>query len=215
VLTFLLAALRRDMKRLLCSSSIALIAAGLLLAYGCSQPGNGSSPKSRCAQPPHVPASHRATADTCTPGRPASLPGAPQGDAGSRVCSSDSQCTSGMNGRCTVRQNTGLYPCSVPPFDPGCYTCTYDTCFADSDCASTVCDCRGAATHGGGQNGCFGLGNCRLDSDCSGPVPYCSPSFCTEPHGGAGFFCHTATDECTDDSDCCEDGGGTHCVFDT
>ena len=106
------------------------------------------------------------------------------------TCSSDSECTSGVNGRCF-------------PFEglvgPG--GCSYDECFTDSDCGSeATCLCRRSSTDNS-ANVCVRGGNCVVDSDC-GDGGYCSPSVeqsCLFP---SPYFCHTANDTCTDDSDC-------------
>ncbi len=118
-------------------------------------------------------------------------------DAGG--CTSDSQCTAGVNGRCF-------------PFEglvgPG--GCSYDECFTDSNCGSkTPCICRSSSTDNS-ANVCDVGGNCAVDSDC-GPVGYCSPSaeninpsiqaqnVC---YGSFPYYCHTASDLCINDSDC-------------
>jgi hypothetical protein len=89
--------------------------------------------------------------------------------------------------------------------------CVSDTCATDDDCSATdqrpgVCVCNSNC----GRNACF-FGNCAVDSDC-GSGRYCSFSSgrvtCT-----AGYYCHTANDECADDADCNGDVcyyGGDH-----
>jgi hypothetical protein len=107
------------------------------------------------------------------------------------TCSSDGQCADGgINGRCTA---SGGGPA-------GC-TCTYDGCQTDSDCgAGQLCVCHGSAYSYGG-NACM-PGNCRVDSDC-GAGGYCSPAHGTTNCGYvSGYYCHTARDFCTNDSDC-------------
>ena len=105
-------------------------------------------------------------------------------------CSRDADCVNsalGENGRCL----------QLGPL-PG-YTCSYDTCFADSTCAKdSVCQCRNPAT-GAYGNYCTAHSNCRIDADC-GSNGYCSPS-----------QSHTPDDECLNDTDC---AAGTHCDFD-
>ncbi len=77
-------------------------------------------------------------------------------------------------------------------------TCVYDTCVVDSDCgAKSMCECGTSASDG---HSCM-PGNCAVDSDCAGNG-FCSPSRSTCGNGVAGYFCHTATDECVDDADC-------------
>ncbi len=45
-------------------------------------------------------------------------------------------------------------------------------------------------------------GNCRVDSDC-GANGFCSPTATSDGCGEvAGYYCHTAADSCTNDSDC-------------
>jgi hypothetical protein len=106
------------------------------------------------------------------------------------VCSVDSQCTAGTNGRCLA-----------PGRLAGCF-CSYDTCFADSDCKlGGPCACRGTGTVG--ANTCL-AGNCRVDADC-GPGGSCSPTYdfgCGRYLGIVGYYCHTKNDTCLDDSDC-------------
>jgi hypothetical protein len=136
-----------------------------------------------------------------------------------------SDCTTGKNGRC---ERGFLFQCS------------YDECFVDSDCASKApCECRESGGSGA-ANVCLTSGNCRVDADCA-PNGYCSPSvlqLCSCPSSelcpdsvacfgiggtrvpcggcgdgcGHGHFCHTPSDACLDDSDCC--GQGT-CNYDT
>jgi hypothetical protein len=76
-----------------------------------------------------------------------------------------------------------------------------------------VCACRVEASFH--ANVCF-HGNCVTDADCAGG--YCSPSAvdvfwnCLTglAQGSIGYFCHSASDECTDDAEC---GEGGHCIF--
>jgi hypothetical protein len=72
-----------------------------------------------------------------------------------------------------------------------------------------VCECGGSAAEGRYANVCL-AGNCTVDSDC-GSGGYCSPSYGTScgAYGGvAGYFCHTAEDQCTNDNQCVEGGTG-------
>jgi hypothetical protein len=122
-------------------------------------------------------------------------------DAGG--CTSDSQCTAGVNGRCF-------------PFEglvgPG--GCSYDECFTDSNCGSkTPCLCRTSSTDNS-ANVCNVAGNCAVDSDC-GPAGYCSPSAQIVPNqppnvcfGSTPYYCHTAADLCINSSDCAPSDGG-------
>jgi hypothetical protein len=84
-------------------------------------------------------------------------------------------------------------------------------CTADTDCPGTVCDCgKHFACFQKNQNACLPSGNCRIDADC-GPGGYCSFSsdgaYCGYQHL-SGYFCHTASDSCSDDSDCPPDQFG-------
>jgi hypothetical protein len=137
---------------------------------------------------------HRATGACCPAQRGPGGPNQPYppgvasllaADAGG--CTSDSDCTSGVNGRCF-------------PFEglvgPG--GCSYDECFTDSNCGSgTPCLCRSSSTDNS-ANVCDPGGNCAVDSDC-GPGGYCSPSYSCE---GSTYYCHTALDTCVNDADC-------------
>jgi len=131
-----------------------------------------------------------------------SLPGAPS--PGSMGCQSDDECTEGTNGRCLPNRFQN--------------ECSYDDCFADSDCGGGACLCRGARGGVGsyGANQCVG-GNCGTDADC-GPGGYCSPSLgdCGDYGGVVGYYCRTCEDECLDDSDCTEETsvfGGGYCAY--
>jgi hypothetical protein len=134
-------------------------------------------------------------------------------DAGvSVMCMRDSDCTAGTNGRCDPMLRIN-----------GCQ-CSYDQCFADSDCTTSAgpCECRPTTSIMAGQvapgvtptNVCKG-GNCRVDKDCGGGAGYCSPSLgaCGNYAGVIGYYCHTPQDKCTDDADCAAQGGGD-CRFD-
>jgi hypothetical protein len=110
------------------------------------------------------------------------------------------------------------------------FECSYDHCLSDADCGGHACGCRGGAFSYGapysrsatlGENTCFS-GNCRVDGDC-GPNGYCSPStyVCGTAWGYHDFYCHTASDECIDDSDCDSFDGGpfaptgpAYCAYD-
>ena len=134
----------------------------------------------------HAPAVHRATAAACSHDRG---PGDFDTQLMNAQCQADADCTMGTNGRClrtkvAARNNY----------------CSYDTCFADADCGGAkVCTCREFPND---DNRCQ-AGNCKLDADC-GAGGYCSPS--ADPgatnFGTTGWWCHTAKDECADDTDC-------------
>jgi hypothetical protein len=94
-----------------------------------------------------------------------------------------------------------------------------DACFTDLDClteeaGTRVCSCSPASFQpfpgpGASANTCV-PGNCSVDRDC--PCGYCSPTFderCPNLWGVVGYFCHSASDSCVNDSDC--DAG--YCVF--
>lgn len=183
---------------ILCCSALVFAAAcgddGATTGSAATTTGSGSGGSASLPEP----AEHRPSAEMCTGTPPAG--NALSGNTGE--CSSDADCTAGDNGRC------------IWPFG-GDNLCTYDQCFEDADCgAVSVCACRlGTAFD---MNQCF-QGSCVLDTDC-GPGGYCSPSGLVSPNcmtgispGSIGFFCHTAEDECTDDSDCGEQGQA--CLF--
>jgi hypothetical protein len=147
-----------------------------------------------------VPIDHRADDSACTATAP---PGNCSFGGGVGACSMDSDCTTGTNGRC-VMNNGGAVFCR----------CSYDECTHDSDCATgELCACHGSAFLTGG-NTCI-PGDCRVDSDC-GAGGYCSPTHGTSGCGGVtGYYCHTATDTCVDDSDCTGSGGPMVCAYST
>jgi hypothetical protein len=146
-----------------------------------------------------VASAHRGSATACPTDRPPGPGGLPAGS-----CTKDADCTAGKNGRCLV--DIG-----------GKVSCSYDECVADTDCGTGVCDCRNKQNRE--ANTCI-KGNCRTDGDCKGQS--CSPSgvhvdpYCTGgiPIGSYGWFCHTAADECLDDTDCKALDFGA-CVLDT
>jgi hypothetical protein len=157
---------------------------------------------------PGVPTNHVPTAVTCSTSRPpgVTLDAGPDSGsasesaiaAGMAPCADDAQCTAGQDGRCLqVGQGVILY------------RCTYDQCATDSDCpAMNVCQCEGNG------NTCL-PGNCRTDTDC-GQGGYCSPSYgatCGSYSGLAGYYCHTANDDCTNDSQCSPGGVGSYCYY--
>jgi hypothetical protein len=57
-------------------------------------------------------------------------------------------------------------------------------------------------------------GNCRVDADC-GAGGYCSPAENTSSCGNLlGYYCHTASDQCLDDTDCTGGGAGAQvCTY--
>ena len=90
-------------------------------------------------------------------------------------------------------------------------TACLSMCGTDTDCAmGQLCVCHGSPYSGVQGNTCI-KGNCRVDGDC-GAGGFCSPSHGTSGCGGVvGYYCHTAMDTCTDDSDC--KGGFEVCAF--
>jgi hypothetical protein len=147
-----------------------------------------------------VPDHHRPDDSACATPPP---PGNCSVSSAMNQCMLDTNCTSGLDGRCI---ETG------PPAPPFCI-CSYAGCMQDTDCSlGGPCDCAGP-----GGYGCV-PGNCQIDADC-GTGGYCSPSnqINTTGCGGfAGYFCHTIGDECTNDSTCpgATPNGQYYCVFD-
>jgi len=142
------------------------------------------------------PADHRAQAVACDNMRD-TTPADPQ--PGNAQCQVHADCTDGDNGRCTGNGHDGWY-------------CTYDECFVDGDCEH-VCACEGGFRSD--FNHCIG-GNCRTDADC-GRGGFCSPSLgsCGHYDKADGYWCHTAEDECVDDTDCGTQPGdfGPYCAW--
>jgi hypothetical protein len=160
------------------------------------------------------PTYHRVTGAVCPSKRgPGSVAGSPSLDYYKKTCTgdqsdccwSDSQCSSGSNGRC----NEGA---KVQP------SCSYDECLTDSDCPSgTPCLCRSSPSDDS-PNSCVPGGNCVVDSDC-GRGGYCSPSPSPDRCGPGAYYCHTASDTCVNDADCPpidgDPGLGFSCVLDS
>jgi hypothetical protein len=120
--------------------------------------------------------------------------------SGPAACMTDATCTAGANGRC-VENAFGARLCH----------CSYDTCMHDTDCPSgQLCVCHASAYTTGG-NTCI-AGSCRIDTDCASG--YCSPSHGNTGCGGVtGYYCHTASDTCENDSDCPSMGGPQVCAW--
>jgi hypothetical protein len=139
-----------------------------------------------------VPANHRPSDAQClTIPAAGDCPAQQGGDPG--TCNGDSTCTDGgTNGRC-VESSGGALFCS----------CTYDTCQSDMGCPTDqTCACHGSPYTNSQGNTCT-QGNCRVDSDCDGGGGYCSPAENTMSCGSLlGYYCHTANDQCVDDTDC-------------
>jgi hypothetical protein len=174
---------------------------------GCvadASPSPDGSPSAADASPacnPPVPNAHQPTQIDCSTTRPPgyNVPSdAGPGDLPGS-CTSDSQCTTGTNPRCT--------PVGRQAFET---ECTSDACATDAQCGSgSICQCGTAVDNGGRSANVCMAGNCQIDSDC-GPGGYCSPTLDTQcgPYDGiVGYFCHRPADqctkdECTNDSDC-------------
>ena len=143
-----------------------------------------------------APEHHRPGGESCDMERAA-------GEASSMLdgdCSTDADCTEGMNGRCLVASRISRTYCS------------YDQCITDGDCGDAVCRCGAAGSTE--ANGCY-AGNCVTDADC-GATGYCSPSLgsCGDYEGTVGYFCRTCADECVSDADCGGgEPGGPFCAF--
>lgn len=133
---------------------------------------------------------------TC-PGGPGTMFPPGPGGGGAFDCTEDSDCSDGLNGRCVFGRIA---------------MCSYDECFEDADCPTgTLCQC-GTPTGIGHQ--CM-TAECRVDADC--PGSWCSPTFdtCGAYTGVTAYYCHTAQDECTNDTDCGGTGqyGEPYCMF--
>ncbi len=164
-----------------------------------------------------VPQSHTVSGAACPEQRGPGFFGCnPDGGVASPTaleCVTDSDCTMGKNGRCTI-----LPVSSPPPTAPGDHlillcgsSCSYDQCFSNSDCPTRVpCGCRSSASNGA-DNVCLTGSDCAVDSDC-GPGGFCSPSSSEQTGGHILYFCHTAADACFDNIDCPNNGG---CQFDS
>ena len=151
---------------------------------------SGTSGDSGSSDAARVPLHHRPTPARCPSERGPGPAGQPYPSGVASTCTSDSQCTAGVDGRCFPFQ--GLI---------GNGGCSYDECLTDSDCGSgATCLCRGSSADNN-ANVCVRGGDCVVDSDC-GPDGYCSPSVEQNCLFSNPYFCHTAMDSCLDDSDC-------------
>jgi hypothetical protein len=146
-----------------------------------------------------VPLNHRPNDAQCLQPPSGGTCSHPETDASYFICAENSQCTKGTNGRC----QDGLAAL--------CW-CAYDTCTDDSACSTgEVCACHGSPYADGAGNTCV-PGNCRVDADC-GPAGYCSPAHGTGNCGDVtGYYCHTPSDTCIDDTDC-SNNGETACTW--
>jgi hypothetical protein len=122
-------------------------------------------------------------------------------------------CTLGVAG-CggTTAQNHRPLAATCPTSGPG------DECTKDADCANNgVCSCAGN-TFGWAhatKNSCVPA-NCHRDADCAAGHS-CSPTVsagCGSFYGVQGFYCHTDTDRCVNDSDCPKQNGAAgYCAY--
>jgi hypothetical protein len=171
------------------------LAVGLLTACGENNDGDG-----QCST--REPDQHRAESVPCAD-TPRLGGGRLEADAGGTgSCSTNSDCTDGANGVCSMVGREQ-------------WECTYDRCFSDEDCGDSVCACDGGWRTG--ANVCLG-GDCQTDADC-GDGGFCSPSLsdCGDFGGVVGWYCHNCEDECVNDSDCGPDPRGSglsgYCLF--
>ncbi len=141
---------------------------------------------------------HRATAAACDGVRPVTPDPNPTNHPFIK-CTKHSDCTDGKNGRCTGNPHDG-------------WQCTYDLCQADADCkgGQGLCECGGGFRSD--NDVCLDTG-CHVDADCVPTSAACGTGFCSPSLGSCGhygkavgYFCHTAKDECTNDSDCAGEG---------
>jgi hypothetical protein len=190
----------------------ALVGAFLAEVLGCGQ--SGQHDPFNVAAPPFP---HRAAAIACSHDRPPGIAGPATVDAGPLGvgCNTDADCTQLFdNGRCIPPGPTGLRG-----------RCSYETCFADSDChnpsplSTSVCVC-GTAIPGQSTrtaDACF-PGECRTDADCTGQTgQFCSQAMvyaeCFSGREIAGFYCRSLHEECSTDADCADGGANTYCSF--
>ncbi len=176
-----------------------LVTVVLLMACSSTSSGSDAGPLADVDQDSgvRVPTSHRAMAEMCSTTRG---PGTADPTLTGDECTTDAECTMGTNGRCMLNGLGARYD-----------FCSYDGCAGDGDCmADEVCRCRESASD---ANVCT-HGDCVTDADC-GAGGYCSPSrgFDRINLGVMGYFCHSADDECVDDTDCAGDGGQGACVW--
>jgi len=186
----------------------ARVAAALLLCVSCAGKAHetsadaGATANGGACGTVRIPKGHRALAQACPTERGSDEPIDMSGcmNRAGITCTKDADCTDGKNGRC------------IPHNEPCDTACSYDECLTDSDCALGPCLCR---TNGADitQNKCLG-GTCKTDADCG--CGYCSLSAVPIGHGChveyPTYTCHTASDECTDPSDCA-DGIVTYCAY--
>ena len=169
---------------------------------GGGHPGNPDTGPAN----PNPPTNHRPAPVACATTRPPGLNEDAGVDSGlPGLCTNDSECTQGTNGRC------------LPPGGNAAGDlCSYDQCATDSQCPSgNVCQCGApGGTYGRAGNTCV-PSNCKVDADC-GNGGYCSPTeapSCGSRSGIVGYYCHGPGDACTNDSDCIDGGVGGYCAW--
>ena len=144
----------------------------------------------------NAPENHRAAPKACDGTRPLEPVSLPPGSTHPHVkCTTHEECTAGKNGRCLGNNHDG-------------WQCTYDACETDADCSggAKLCECEGGFRSD--HNVCL-TAECHVDADCAPTSAACGTGFCSPSLGSCGhytkavgYFCHTAKDECTNDSDC-------------
>ena len=155
-----------------------------------------------------APSSHRDHASSCAPSPIGPEPVVPEvGNSSAITCTTNEACTQRSGGRCVYNTGACGEPCVATAPNSAC---VYDACAVDTDCpGGSVCIC---GQGGPVANECGPVGNCRVDADC--PSGYCSAS--VDSCGAFnGYFCHTAKDECNDDSSCANSGLFAKCTVDT
>jgi hypothetical protein len=129
-------------------------------------------------------------------------------DAAPVSCTTDRDCSDGGSGG-----TPGSFAASLRCVHG---QCSASNCMSNDDCANGgVCSCEGSTFgygHSSFGNACV-PSNCRSDGDC-GPAGYCSPTLMGGPfYGTQGYYCHSCSDECTNDSDCGQ-GSCSYCAYD-
>jgi hypothetical protein len=159
----------------------------------------------------HPPAQHRVQAATCSVDRTGGAGGTGgTGGAGGAPGLCGGFAGAGGSGSICTGQNAACCHFVAPgaTYD----TCASDECATDSDCGpNKICVCV-SGTGACNRNWCQQAG-CRTDADC-GTGMYCSPSRNYPVVCQSALMCHTAQDECLDDSDCNQSGFGPYCAFD-
>lgn len=105
-------------------------------------------------------------------------------EGGAASCSTDADCQPGLSGAHCLNGACGL-----------------DECLTDSDCPDgQACACGTQVGLTIPSNSCISAG-CRVDADCAdGACSVSSAGYC---HRVDGVYCHTSSDTCQSDADCC------------